>query len=328
MNYTKDIFNGSKFLITGGAGFIGSNIVEALLSQGYFVRVLDNFSTGKRQNIESFLDNPLFELFEGDIREVSSCQSACNDIDYVLHQGALGSVPRSIDDPITTNEVNINGTLNMMVAARDHKVKRFVYASSSSVYGDERSLPKIEDTVGVQLSPYAITKRVNELYAKNFFDLYGLKTVGLRYFNVYGKRQDTTSAYAAVIPIFVKNILAGWTSTIYGDGEQSRDFTYIDNVVQANMKACLAGGNAWGKVFNIASGERITVNHLYAKLCHLLGKNIKLIYGQERAGDVRHSNADIRLAMEILNYQPKIDFDNGIELTVDWYSNYLGMKVK
>ena len=320
----QDAIQNSYFLVTGGAGFIGSNILEALLRQGCFVRVLDNLSTGKIENVELFSDNNHFEFMKGDIREISTCQRACKGMDYILHQGALGSVTRSIADPVTTNEVNICGTLNMMIAAREHHVKRFVYASSSSVYGDERNLPKKEDRVGVPLSPYAITKKVNELYAKNFFDLYGLKTVGLRYFNVFGKRQDPYSDYAAVIPLFLKNILAGQPSVIHGDGQQSRDFTYIDNVVQANLKACLSGEKAWGNVVNIACGERITIYHLYKKMCELLGRDIELTFGPCRAGDVRHSNADISKASELLDYQPEVDFDRGLKLTVEWYANQLG----
>lgn len=325
--YCQNAFQNSKFLVTGGAGFIGSNIVEVLLKQGCFVRVLDNLSTGKRENIDLFNDNELFEFLNGDIRDIAMCQRACSGMDYVLHQGALGSVTRSISDPAATNEVNVNGTLNMMIAARDNQVKRFVYASSSSVYGDEKNLPKREDRVGTPLSPYAVTKKINELYAKNFFDLYGLKTVGLRYFNVFGKRQDPYSVYAAVIPIFVRNILSGKPSVINGDGEQSRDFTYIDNIVQANLKACLAGENAWGKVVNIACGERITINHLYEKLSELLGKEVGRIYGVDRAGDVRHSNADISRAMELLDYQPEVSFERGLELTIDWYASHLGRRM-
>ena len=313
----------SRFLVTGGAGFIGSNIAEALLGLGCFVRVLDNCSTGKRENISGLFDNRLFEFIEGDIRDIATCQRACDGIDYVLHQGALGSVPRSIEDPVTTNEVNIGGTLNMLIAARDKHVRRFIYASSSSVYGDESSLPKTEKKAGTPLSPYAISKKVNELYAKNFFDLYGLKTIGLRYFNVFGRRQDPKSVYAAVIPLFIKNILAGRPSVIYGDGDQSRDFTYVDNVIQAHLKACLAGSEAWGEVFNIACGERITIRHLYKKLCELLGRDIEPVYGPARMGDVRHSNADINKAAEVLKYQPEVDFERGLELTAKWYLNNL-----
>ncbi len=309
----------SRFLVTGGAGFIGSNIAEALVRQGCFVRVLDNLSTGRRENIEPFMGSRHFEFVEGDIRDISTCRQACAGIDYVLHQAALGSVARSVCDPVTTNEVNVSGTLNMMIASRENLVKRFVYASSSSVYGDEAHLPKREDRVGTPLSPYAVTKKVNELYARNFFDIFGLKTIGLRYFNVFGKRQDPNSDYAAVIPIFIKNILMEKPSVIHGDGEQSRDFTYIDNVVQANLKACTAGSSACGNVVNIACGGSISIYSLYKKICRQLGKDIACNHGPGRIGDVRHSNADISLAAELLGYRPEVSFEKGLELTVDWY---------
>lgn len=315
--------NETKFLVTGGAGFIGSNIVEKILELGYKVRVIDNFSTGKEDNIKKFFNNPKFQLIRGDIRNIDICQKACEDIDYVLHQAALGSVPRSIDDPKTTNDVNIIGTLNMMIAARDNKVKRFVYASSSSVYGNEPNLPKIEDRVGKPLSPYAITKKTNELYAKNFYDLYKLPTIGLRYFNVFGKKQDSNSQYAAVIPIFVKKLLNNEAPTIYGDGYQSRDFTYVENVVQANLKACLAGEKAFGEVFNIAYGGRTYLNDLYKKIAELLRKDIEPVYGLPRKGDVRHSNADIGKARELLNYNTEYDINRGLELVIEWYKKNL-----
>lgn len=311
--------DGSRFLVTGGAGFIGSSIVEALLEKGSFVRVLDNFSTGKKENVEPFLGYSNFELIEGDIRDISICQKACDGIDYVLHQGALGSVVRSVKDPATTNDVNISGTLNMMIAARDHHVQRFVFASSSSVYGDDQTLPKTEDRVGMPLSPYAISKKVNELYARNFYDLYDLKTIGLRYFNVFGKRQDPNSIYAAVIPIFVNNIIAGKPSTIHGDGEQSRDFTYVANVVQANIRACQAGPEAWGKVFNVACGERITINDVYKNLCKLLDRKENIHFSPARQGDIRHTSADIGMARELLDYQPEIYFEQGLKLAIEWY---------
>ncbi len=309
-----------RFLVTGGAGFIGSNIVEVLVKHGCFVRVLDNLSTGKRENIEAFMGNSNFEFVKGDIRDISTCRKACDGIDYVLHQGALGSVARSVADPVTTNEVNVSGTLNMMIAAREGMVKRFVYASSSSVYGDEPNLPKQEDRVGIPLSPYAVSKKVNELYAKNFYDIYGLQTIGLRYFNVFGKRQDLNSDYAAVIPIFTRNIITGRACVIHGDGEQSRDFTYIDNVVEANLKACTAGSDAFGNVVNIACSSSITINSLYKKICRLLGKETECIYGPGRIGDVRHSIADISRAEKLLDYHPGVHFDKGLELTVDWYT--------
>ena len=313
----------SSFLVTGGAGFIGSNLVEEILDLGYKVRVLDNFSTGKKRNIEEFLDNSNFELMEGDIREFVTCQQACDGIDYVLHQAALGSVPRSINDPRTTNDVNITGTLNMMIAARDNKVKRFIYASSSSVYGDEPNLPKVEDRIGKPLSPYAITKKVNELYAWNFYELYKLPVIGFRYFNVFGKKQDCDSVYTAVIPIFIKKLLNKEVPTINGDGKQSRDFTYIENVIEANLKACLASKEALGEVFNIAYGGRICLNDLYWKICKLLEVDIHPVYGPERLGDIKHSNANISKAKELLGYTPDYDFSRGIKLAVGWYRENL-----
>ncbi|MCX7748535.1 MAG: SDR family oxidoreductase [Clostridia bacterium] len=317
----------TSFLVTGGAGFIGSNLCEAILNRGYKVRVLDNFSTGRYENLTAFMDHPNFELLEGDLRDLNICQKACKDIDYVLHQGALGSVPRSIEDPKISNDVNITGTLNMLIAARDHGVKRFVYASSSSVYGDEPNLPKMEERVGKPLSPYAITKKVNELYARNFFDLYGLETVGLRYFNVFGKGQDPHSAYAAVIPIFVKKLLKDEAPTINGDGTQSRDFTYIDNVIEANLKACLADKTACGEVFNIAYGGRVSLLELYQQISSLLNKDIKPVFGPERKGDVKHSNADIAKARCLLKYEPDVDASEGLRRTIDWYKDYLNINI-
>ena len=313
----------SSFLVTGGAGFIGSNLVEKILDLGYEVRVLDNFSTGEKRNIEEFLDNPNFELIEGDIRDLITCQQACDGVDYVLHQAALCSVPRSINDPRRTNDVNITGTLNMLIAARDNKVKRFIYASSSSVYGDESNLPKIEDRIGKPLSPYAITKKVNELYARNFYELYKLPVIGLRYFNVFGKKQDCDAVYAAVIPIFIKKLLKKEAPTINGDGKQSRDFTYIENAVEANLKACLSVGGALGEVFNIAYGGRVYLNDLYGKICKLLEVDIQPIYGPERPGDIKHSNADISKAENILGYHPEYDVDRGLEKAIEWYKRNL-----
>lgn len=309
----------SSFLVTGGAGFIGSNLVEKILNLGYKVRVLDNFSTGKKRNIEEFLDNPNFELIEGDIRDLAICQRACKDVDYVLHQAALCSVPRSINDPRSTNDVNITGTLNMLIAARDNKVKRFVYASSSSVYGDEPNLPKVEDKVGKPLSPYAITKKVNELYARNFYELYKLPVIGLRYFNVFGEKQDCDSAYSAVIPIFIKKLLNKEAPTINGDGKQSRDFTYIENAMEANLNACLADERVLGEVFNIAYGGRVYLNDLYGKICKLLEIDIPPIYGPERPGDIKHSNADISKAENILGYHPEYNVYRGLEKAIEWY---------
>ena len=315
--------DGTRFLVTGGAGFIGSNLVEAILKLGYKVRVLDNFATGKWQNIKEFINNSNFEMIVGDVRDSESCHKACIDINYVLHQGALGSVPRSINDPRTSNDVNTTGTLNMMIAARDNNVKRFIYASSSAVYGDEPNLPKKEGTEGKLLSPYAITKKVCELYGRNFYDLYNLETVGLRYFNVFGKRQDPDSVYAAVIPIFVKKILNDEAPVINGDGRQSRDFTYIENVIEANLKACLASKDACGEAFNIAYGGREYLIDLYNKLNELLGKDVKPIFGPDRMGDIKHSNADISKARKLLGYDPSYDINKGLELAIEWYKEYL-----
>ena len=313
----------TKFLVTGGAGFIGSNIVEKILELNCKVRVLDNFSTGKKKNIENFLQNSNFELIEGDIRDIEVCRKACQDIDYVLHQAAWGSVPRSIEMPLVYEEINIKGHLNMMEAARENRVKKFVYASSSAIYGDSPILPKKEGIEGRVLSPYALTKKVNEEYADLYFRLYGLETIGMRYFNVFGKKQDPDWAYAAVIPKFVKQLLNNERPQINGDGETSRDFTYVDNVVEANLKACLANKSASGKTFNIAYGGRETLNDLYRKLCQLLSKNIEPIYKEERKGDIRHSNADISKAKEYLGYDPKYSMEKGLEFTIDWYKDNL-----
>ncbi len=313
----------SSFLVTGGAGFIGSNLVEKILDLGYKVRVLDNFSTGKKRNIKEFIDNFNFELIEGDIRELFTCQQACDGVDYVLHQAALCSAPRSINDPRTTNDVNITGTLNMLITARDKKVKKFVYASSSSVYGDEPNLPKTEDGIGKPLSPYAITKKVNELYARNFYELYKLPVIGLRYFNIFGKKQDCNSVYAAVIPIFIKKLLNKEAPTINGDGKQSRDFTYIENAIEANLKACLVDEEALGEVFNIAYGGRVYLNDLYWKVCKLLEVSIQPVYGPERPGDIKDSCADISKAKKILGYHPEYDVDRGLEKAIEWYKRNL-----
>ena len=313
----------TKFLVTGGAGFIGSNLTEAILNLGYKVRVLDNFSTGKRENIEGFLNNENFELIEGDIRDIETCRTACEGVDYVLHQAAWGSVPRSIKMPVLYEEINVKGHLNMMEAARENKIKKFVYASSSSVYGDHPALPKKEGVEGNILSPYALTKKVNEEFADLYFRLYGLETVGMRYFNVFGRRQDPSGFYAAVIPKFVKQLINNEAPQINGDGETSRDFTYIDNVIEANLKACLAGEEASGQAFNIAYGGRETLNNLYNKLCKLLNKDIKPIYKEERAGDIRHSNADISKAKKLLGYNPDYSMDKGLELTIEWYKENL-----
>jgi len=322
-NNRYDFPENSKFLVTGGAGFIGSNLVEKILEMGFYVRVLDNFSTGNKENIEVFYSNSNFDLQKGDIRNLEECQKACEGIDYVLHQAALGSVPRSIDKPIETNDVNVNGTLNMLVASKKAKVKRFVYASSSSVYGDDLNLPKIEDRIGNPLSPYAITKLTKELYSKNFNEIYDFPTIGLRYFNVFGKRQNPNSIYAAVIPKFIKTLLYNKPPIINGDGLQTRDFTFIDNVVQANLKACLAKEESFGKVFNIAFGQQKTIIQLYSDISRILRKEIVPKFGPDRVGDVRHSNADINKAMNLLNYKPDYDVATGLRLTIDWYKNNL-----
>lgn len=310
---------GSTFLITGGAGFIGSNLAEVILEMGYRVRVLDNFSTGKRENIERFKDNPNFLLIEGDIRDIETCEKAIEGVDYVLHQAAWGSVPRSIEMPLVYEEINIKGHLNMMEVARKANVKKFVYASSSSVYGDHPALPKVEGIEGKVLSPYALTKKVNEEYADLYFRLYGLETIGLRYFNVFGRYQDPHGFYAAVIPKFVKMLLNNEAPTINGDGETSRDFTYIDNVIEANLKACLASSEASGRAFNIAYGGRETLNNLYKKLCELLKKEIPANYGPERVGDIKHSNASIENTKKYLGYDPEYNMDKGLGLTIEWY---------
>lgn len=317
-------------LVTGGAGFIGSNLCEALLLNGNKVSCLDNFATGKKTNIEHLLSNPQFKFIEGDIRSIDDCQLSCKGVDYVLHQAALGSVPRSINDPITSNEVNISGFLNMLVAARDAKVKRFVYAASSSTYGDSKSLPKIEEVIGKPLSPYAITKYVNELYADIFSKIYGLETIGLRYFNVFGRKQDPKGAYAAVIPKFVLQLINHESPIINGDGSYSRDFTYIDNVIEMNFRALTVNNkNAINTVYNVAYGERTTLNELIALLKDYLGEfdsKIKLVeikYGPNREGDVPHSLAAIEKAKERLGYNPKFDFKKGLKEAVSWYWEHL-----
>ena len=313
----------TKFLVTGGAGFIGSNLVETILTLGYKVRVLDNFSTGKRENIAEFMENKNFELIEGDIRNLEDCRKACEGVDYVLHQAAWGSVPRSIELPLEYEEINVKGHLNMMQAARENKIKKFVYASSSSVYGDDERLPKKEGEEGRVLSPYALTKKINEEYADLYFRVYGLDTIGLRYFNVFGRKQDPNGFYAAVIPKFVKQLLNNETPQINGDGETSRDFTYIENVVQANLKECLAKKEASGQAFNIAYGGRETLNNLYDKISELLKINKKPIYASERVGDIKHSNADISKARLFLNYDPKYSMSEGLTLTIKWYKENL-----
>ena len=313
----------TKFLITGGAGFIGSNLCEALLKRGHFVRCLDDLSTGKKENIQPFLEKPNFEFIKGDIRDLDTCMNACKNIDYVSHQAAWGSVPRSIEMPLVYEEINIKGFLNMLEAARQNNVKKFVYASSSSVYGDEPTLPKKEGREGNLLSPYALTKRINEEYAKLYTKLYGLETIGFRYFNVFGRRQDPDGAYAAVIPKFVSSLLYNIAPKINGDGTQSRDFTYIENVIEANLKGMQAPREAAGEAFNIAYGGQVNLNELYQKLSELLNKKIEPVYGPERAGDIKHSNADIGKARKLLRYAPDYSFERGIERTIEWYRENL-----
>lgn len=314
---------GSIFLVTGGAGFIGSNLCEAILAMGYKVCCLDDFSTGKRENIAGFSGDDNFTLMEGDIRSLDDCLTACEGADYVLHQAAWGSVPRSIKMPLLYEEINIRGTLNMMEAALRSGVKKFVYASSSSVYGDHPVLPKKEGQEGKLLSPYAVTKRVNEEYGRLYKELYGLDTYGLRYFNVFGRRQDPDGAYAAVIPKFIKQLLNDEQPTINGDGQQSRDFTYIENVIEANLKACLATSEAAGESYNIAYGGREYLIDIYHELCKALGKDVEPIFGPERAGDIKHSNADISKARELLGYEPEWSFERGIEEAIGWYRENL-----
>lgn len=313
----------SIFLVTGGAGFIGSNLCEAILKLGYRVRCLDNLSTGKQENVDMFLSHPNYVFIKGDITDLDTCMKACEGVDYVLNQAAWGSVPRSIEMPLYYEEVNIRGTLNMMEAARQNGVKKFVYASSSSVYGDHPVLPKVEGQEGNLLSPYALTKHVCEEYGKLYKKLYGLDTYGMRYFNVFGRRQDPNGAYAAVIPKFIKMLLSDAAPTINGDGRQSRDFTYIENVIEANLKACLADSESAGEAFNIAYGGREYLIDVYETLCKALGKEIAPNFGPDRAGDIKHSNADISKAKNLLGYSPSYSFEDGIKLAIDWYKDNL-----
>lgn len=306
-----------KYLVTGAAGFIGSHIVETLLQEGHEVRALDNFATGHRHNIEPFLND--IEFIEGDIRDTETCKRACAHVDYVSHQAALGSVPRSIEDPQTSHDVNATGTLNMLVAARDAGVKSFVFAASSSAYGDTPTLPKQEDMPPRPMSPYAITKGMGEQYCKVFSDLYGLNTVALRYFNIFGPRQDPKGPYAAVIPKFIQLLQAGGTPTMNGDGEHTRDFTFVANAVQANLKACENAARAKGQVMNIACGERISLNELYAIITEHMGISKPPIFGPPRAGDVRDSLADISRAKELIGYEPTVTYQEGLRRTVEWF---------
>ncbi|NML56920.1 SDR family oxidoreductase [Chryseobacterium sp. RJ-7-14] len=315
-----------KILITGGAGFIGSNLTEYFLDKGYKVVCLDNFSTGHRHNIEPFLSNPDYKLIEGSICDLEVCRAALENVDYVLHQAALGSVPRSINDPITSNEVNVSGFLNMLVAARDAKVKRFVYAASSSTYGDSASLPKVEEVIGKPLSPYAITKYVNELYADVFSKTYGIQCIGLRYFNVFGRRQDPNGTYAAVIPLFVKQLMNHQSPKINGTGDYSRDFTYIDNVIQMNELAMLTESpEAINTVYNTAVGDRTTLNDLVNYIKKYLSEydakiaDVEIVHGPNRVGDIPHSLASIDKAKNLLGYNPSHTIENGLKEAIKWY---------
>lgn len=313
-------------LVTGGAGFIGSNLCESLLNNNNIVRCLDNLSTGKKENIIPFLDNQNFTFLEGDIRDLETCKKAVEGVEIILHQAALGSVPRSINDPITTNDVNISGFLNMLVAARNAKVNRFVFAASSSTYGDSSTLPKVEDVIGKPLSPYAVTKYVNELYADVFYKTYGLETIGLRYFNVYGRRQDPNGAYAAVIPKFTQLLMNLESPTINGDGTNSRDFTYIDNVIQMNhLAATTDNKDAIGSIFNTAVGDRVNLTQMTALLKEYLSEfnsniaDVLIIHGPERLGDIPHSHASIEKAKNLLGYNPTHDLTKGLKEAVNWY---------
>ena len=317
--------SGKKIVVTGGAGFIGSNLCEVLLEKNNTVICLDNFATGKRENLTQLLKKPNFKLIEGDIRNLEDCIKATKGVDYVLHQAALGSVPRSIKDPITSNDVNVGGFLNMLVASRDNGVKRFVYAASSSTYGDSKSMPKVEDIIGKPLSPYAVTKYINELYAGVFSKTYGLETIGLRYFNVFGRKQDPNGAYAAVIPKFVSQLMAGESPVINGDGNYSRDFTYIDNVIQANLLSLVADSKAINTVYNVAFGDRNTLNDLMGYLKEYLSEfdakiaNVAVKYGPNRAGDIPHSHASVSKAKQMLNYNPQFSLQQGLKEAVKWY---------
>jgi UDP-N-acetylglucosamine 4-epimerase len=321
IKYHQQNLSEHSFLVTGGAGFIGANIVEYLLKYGAKkVRVLDNLATGRSANLKTFNAHPAFEFMEGDIRDLATCRKAVHGIDYVSHQAALGSVPRSIKEPEHTNAVNVSGFLNMLIAAKDEKVKMFVYASSSSVYGDEATLPKREEKIGKPLSPYAVSKYTNELYANVFGGTYGLNIIGLRYFNIFGPKQDPNGMYAAVIPLFVDKILSGKEVFIDGDGEQTRDFTFVENAVQANVLSMLAAKpDGIGQVYNIAVGKNFSVNYLYSEIEKLLGKTHSAIYRDARTGDIRNSLADISKARKLLGYNPQFDFAKGLEITVNYF---------
>lgn len=323
-------FTNQKVLVTGGAGFIGSNLCEELLNRNNVVVCLDNFATGKRENVAPFLTNANFTLIEGDIRTFSDCEKAVKNVDHVLHQAALGSVPRSINDPITSNDVNVGGFLNMLVACKEANIKRFVYAASSSTYGNSESMPKVEDVIGKPLSPYAVTKYVNELYADVFSKTYGLETIGLRYFNVFGRRQDPNGAYAAVIPKFVSQLMKGESPVINGDGNFSRDFTYIDNVVQANLLSLITtNANAINTVYNVAFGDRNTLNDLMSHLKEYLSdfdsqiREVPVVYGPNRVGDIPHSHASVAKAKEYLKYKPQYSLQQGLKEAVKWYWKHI-----
>lgn len=313
----------SVFLVTGGAGFIGSNLCEALLEKGAYVRCLDNLSTGHIENMDSFINNPRFSFIEGDIRNYDTCKMATEGVEYVMHEAAWGSVPRSMQYPVLYEDINIHGMLNMLEASRENGVKKFVYASSSSVYGDAMELPKREGHEGKPLSPYALTKQVNEKYGILYKEVYGLDTYGLRYFNVFGRRQDPNGAYAAVIPKFIKQLLNGETPDIHGDGKQSRDFTYVDNVIEGNIRACLADSVAAGDVYNIGAGGREYLIDVYYKICEALGIDCEPNYVAARLGDIRDSNASVDKARKMLGYDPSFDFEKGINLAIKWYKENL-----
>ena len=324
MGYSTIKLENTLFLVTGGAGFIGSNLCEAILKLGGRVRCLDNFSTGKRENLKDFEEDPRFTLIEGDIRDRETCEKAAEGADHILHQAAWGSVPRSIEMPLLYEEINIRGTLNVFEAGLKAGVKKLVYASSSSVYGDAEKLPKKEGEEGRVLSPYALTKRADEEYARLYHTLYGLPCVGLRYFNVFGKRQDPEGPYAAVIPKWIRLLLRDEVPVINGDGLQSRDFTYVENVIEGNLKAALSGKEAEGRAYNIAAGGRTTLLEVFRVLSEALGKGREPVFGPPRKGDIRHSNADISAAGKAFGYSPDYDFAKGIRLAMDWYKEHLG----
>lgn len=323
--FHKNTIENKQFLITGGAGFIGSNITEYLLQHGAKVRVFDNLATGNIENLSAFKSNTNFEFFEGDLRKVDDCNNACKEIDAVCHQAAIGSVPRSIKDPITSNDVNVGGFVNMLTAAKDACISRFVYASSSSVYGDEPNLPKKEERIGNPLSPYAVTKFTNEVYANVFARCYNLELIGLRYFNIFGPKQDPNGVYAAVMPLFIKALLNNEAPYINGDGEQSRDFTFVHNAVQANVLALTTdNAAAYNQAYNIAFGQRFTINQMYDAICAYLQKDIKAIHREPRDGDIRDSLADISKAQQLLGYQPQYSFEQGLPLTIEYFKQIFG----